>query len=153
MADKIIFEPIGIIHSPFKTPEEAPIQPSRSDGAVGRVELFPEFEEGLADVEGFSHIILLYHFHLVTGFSLKVRPYLDDRLHGVFATRSPRRPNGVGLSTVRLIKIDGLILHIQDIDVVDGTPLLDIKPFVPEFQSSDDIKIGWLTDKLRRNST
>ncbi|MEP0827878.1 MAG: tRNA (N6-threonylcarbamoyladenosine(37)-N6)-methyltransferase TrmO [bacterium] len=152
MANKIIFSPIGTIFTPFKTPKEAPIQPSRSKGAIGRIELLPEYEKGLDDLDGFSHIILLYYFHLSSGYNLKVKPFLDNTLRGVFATRAPRRPNGIGLSTVRLISIEGLILHIQDIDVVDGTPLLDIKPYVPEFQSTPEVRLGWLNDKLKRKS-
>lgn len=152
MVDQIIFNPIGIIYTPFRTPQEAPIQPSRSEGATGRIELLPEYEKGLDDLDGFSHIILLYYFHLSSGYDLKVKPYLDDTLRGVFATRAPRRPNGIGLSTVRLNRVEGLTLHIQDIDVVDGTPLLDIKPFVPEFQNTPEVRLGWLTGKLKRNA-
>lgn len=152
MTDQIIFNPIGTIYTPFETPREAPIQPSRSKGAIGRIELLPEYESGLDDLDGFSHIILLYYFHLSSGYDLKVKPFLDNTLRGVFATRAPRRPNGIGLSTVRLIRVEGLALHIQDIDVVDGTPLLDIKPYVPEFQSTPEIRLGWLTDKLKRKS-
>ncbi len=152
MTDQIIFNPIGTIYTPFETPQEAPIQPSRSKGAIGRIELLPEYENGLDDLDGFSHIILLYYFHLSSGYDLKVNPFLDNTLRGVFATRAPRRPNGIGLSTVRLIRVEGLALHIQDIDVVDGTPLLDIKPYVPEFQSTPEIRLGWLTDKLKRKS-
>ena len=104
--------------------------------------------EGLRDVEGFSHLILVYHFHLAQEYSLLVKPFMDDGLHGVFATRAPSRPNPVGVSVVRLIKREKNVLHIQDVDVIDGTPLLDIKPFVPAFDQRETGRIGWLTEKI-----
>ncbi len=151
MMNEISYKPIGIIHSPFKDPLGTPIQPSAARGVKGTIEIFPEYAEGLIDIEGFSHIILIYHFHLSREFSLKVKPYLDDQLHGVFATRAPARPNPIGISIVRLIKIEREKLFIEDVDIVDGTPLLDIKPFVSEFDSREAEKIGWLRkhiDKL-----
>ena len=138
---------IGVIRSPFVTRAGMPIQASRSD-AVGRVEVYPEYSAGLRDLGGFSHIILLYSFHLSSGYNLIAKPFLDDESHGVFATRAPRRPNPIGLSVLRLEKIDGLTLHVSNIDIVDGTPLLDIKPFVPAFDCPPDVSIGWLSDKL-----
>ncbi len=149
---QITFIPIGIIRTPFKTPEGAPIQPHRSGGAEGTVEVDRELAEGLSDLDGFSHIILLYHLHLSEGYKLKVVPFLDDQERGLFATRAPRRPNPIGLSVVRLQRIEGNVLHIADIDMVDGTPLLDIKPYVPHFDTTDDFRIGWLTDKARHSS-
>jgi len=125
-----------------------PIQPSGAKGIKGTVELLPEYAEGLQDLEGFSHVVLLCHLHLSTGYSLKVKPFLDDQLRGVFATRAPRRPNPIGLSVLRLIKIEGTILHVEDIDIVDGTPLLDIKPYVPEFEVQETVRIGWLSEKI-----
>jgi tRNA-Thr(GGU) m(6)t(6)A37 methyltransferase TsaA len=107
----------------------------------------PEYVDGLRDIEGFSHIILIYHFHLSKGFSLVVKPFMDDRLHGVFATRAPRRPNSIGFSVVRLIRMEGWTLHIEDVDIVDGTPLLDIKPFVPKFDVVKVERIGWLSKR------
>lgn len=139
---------IGIIHSPFKSKEDAPIQPSRSS-AHGEVEVFKEYEEGLEDIEGFSHIILIYQFHKSEGYSLKVKPYLNNKLKGLFATRSPRRPNQIGLSVVKLLKRKENILFVESIDVIDGTPLLDIKPYVPDFSPKENVTIGWLEGKLR----
>jgi len=144
----IEFESIGVIHTPFKVLKDTPIQPRFGRGTEGIVELLPEYEAGLADLEGFSHLMLLYYFHRSDLYSLKVRPFLDDQLRGVFATRAPRRPNGIGISVVRLVTVDGLSLRIRDLDIVDGTPLLDIKPYVPEFGPGEDIRIGWLKDKI-----
>lgn len=116
----------------------------------GSVEVFPEYVEGLKDLEGFSHIILLYHFHLSGKPTLMVTPYMDSTPRGVFATRSPRRPNAIGISVVRLIRIEKNILHIQDIDIVDGTPLLDIKPHVPDFEVREVQRIGWLENNVQK---
>jgi tRNA-Thr(GGU) m(6)t(6)A37 methyltransferase TsaA len=147
------YKPIGVIHSPFKEPQGTPIQPAGGKGIEGMVEVFPEYAEGLKDVEGFSHIILIYHFHLSKEPLLKVKPYMDNEAHGVFAMRGPSRPNPIGISVVRLIKIRENILHIQDVDIVDGTPLLDIKPYVPEFDIRQAEKIGWLEKKVHKLST
>jgi tRNA-Thr(GGU) m(6)t(6)A37 methyltransferase TsaA len=147
---KITYSPIGIIHSPFKEPKGTPIQPNAAKDIEGMVEIFPEYQRGLKDINGFSHIVLIYHFHLSKNYSLEVKPYMDDNLHGLFATRAPARPNPIGLSVVRLIKVEKNKLYIQDIDVVDGTPLLDLKPFVPEFNSQDIMKIGWLEKNIKK---
>jgi len=144
---KIVYEPIGIIHSPFKDIKGMPIQPTGAKGIAGTIEIYPEFTEGLKDLEGFSHIILIYHFHLSKGYSLKVTPFMDENLRGVFATRAPKRPNPIGISVVKLRKIEGNILNIEDVDIIDGTPLLDIKPYVPEFDVQEVEKIGWLSQK------
>jgi len=146
----IKYRPIGIIHSPFKEPKGTPIQPTGARNIDATVELFPEYVEGLKDLEGFSHIILIYHFHLSKHTSLRVKPYMDDELRGVFATRAPSRPNPIGISVVRLVKVEGNILHIQDVDAVDGTPLLDIKPYVPEFDTRKVERIGWLEKRVHR---
>jgi tRNA (adenine37-N6)-methyltransferase len=124
-----------------------PIQPTGAAGIAGTIELYPEYTGGLKDLEGFSHIILIYHFHLSTGFSLQVKPFLDDTLRGLFSTRAPRRPNPIGLSIVRLVKVEGSTLHIENVDIVDGTPLLDIKPYVPELDGINAERIGWLSGK------
>ena len=116
----------------------------------GTVEMFDKFCAGLQDLEGFSHIILLYHFHLSQGFNLQVVPFMDTRQRGLFATRAPNRPNPVGLSIVHLSKIDGNVLHIQNVDILDSTPLLDIKPFVPKFDVPVDARAGWI-DKAGRD--
>jgi tRNA-Thr(GGU) m(6)t(6)A37 methyltransferase TsaA len=117
----------------------------------GTVEIDPKYEDGLSDLDGFSHIVLLYHFHLSSGYSLKVKPYLDDTLRGVFATRAPHRPNQIGMSVVRLKRIDGTTIHILDVDIVDGTPLLDIKPYVTEFDPQDELRIGWLKNRVGKH--
>ncbi|MGA2625325.1 MAG: tRNA (N6-threonylcarbamoyladenosine(37)-N6)-methyltransferase TrmO [Bacteroidota bacterium] len=143
----IHYKPIGRIHSPFQNVEGMPIQASGAAGIAGTVELFPEYTDGLKDVEGFSHLILLYHFHLSNNYSLQVKPFLDERLHGVFSTRAPKRPNPIGLSVVRLVRVESNILHIEDVDIIDGSPLLDIKPYVPEFDIRKVEKIGWLEGK------
>ena len=148
MDDQIIFKPIGIIHTPFQEAKKMPIQPAAAKGIKGTVDIKPEFKNGLKDLDGFSHIILLYHLHLSRGFSLEVVPFLDDKLRGVFATRAPRRPNAIGLSVVRLVDIEKNRLYIQNVDIVDGTPLIDIKPYVPEFDDQKAERIGWLSDKI-----
>ena len=150
MVDKICYRPIGIIHTPFKRPHGVPIQSTAALGIKGTVEIFEEYVEGLSDLEGFSHIILIYHFHLCKGYSLKVKPYMDNNLRGVFATRAPMRPNPIGFSIVRLTGIKGNILYIEDVDIVDGTPLLDIKPYVPEFDYRRNTRIGWLERRIKK---
>jgi tRNA-Thr(GGU) m(6)t(6)A37 methyltransferase TsaA len=147
---EIIYKPIGVIHSPFKEAKGTPIQPSSAKDVEGSVEIYSEYRKGLLDLEGFSHIILLYHCHLVKGWSLNVRPYLDDVERGLFATRAPARPNSIGLSIVNLIKIGGEKLFIKGIDIVDGTPLLDIKPYVPDFDHRERVRIGWLKSKIKK---
>lgn len=147
---EIRYRPIGVIHSPFKQTKGMPIQPAGARGVAGTVEVIPEYGDGLKDLDGFSHIFLLYHFHLSQGYSLMVKPYLDDSLRGVFATRAPRRPNAIGISVVRLVGIEGCTLHIEDLDIADSTPLLDIKPYVPEFDSREVERIGWLAGKAER---
>lgn len=145
---EIVYFPIGIIRSPFRTVEGTPIQPAGASGVRGTIELREEFLAGLKDLDGFSHIILIYHFNLSPGYALEVKPFLDDRLRGVFATRAPKRPNPIGISVVKLIGIEGMILYIEDVDIVDGTPLLDIKPYVPQFDSRETELIGWLSGRV-----
>ena len=127
-----------------------PLQAKAAEGIQGKVELEPEFMPGTKDLEGFSHLILLYHFHLSAGYSLEVKPFLDEKVHGVFATRAPKRPNPLGISIVRLTGVESNTLLIEDVDMVDGTPLLDIKPFVPEFDTRAATKTGWLEGKASR---
>jgi tRNA-Thr(GGU) m(6)t(6)A37 methyltransferase TsaA len=141
---------IGVIRSPFTEPKDTPIQPSAASEAMGKAEIFEEYRDGLADLEGFSHIILLYHFHLIKGYRLTVEPFLDSAEHGVFATRAPSRPNRIGLSVVELIGREENILHIKNVDILDGTPLLDIKPYVPEFDSRSSVRLGWLEKNVSR---
>ena len=150
--EEIKYKPIGIVHSPFKEAKGTPIQPTGAKNTNGTVELIAEYTEGLKDLDGFSHIILIYHFHLSKKTSLMVKPYMDNKLHGVFATRSPGRPNPIGLSVVRLLRIEKNILYIKDLDIVDGTPLLDIKPYVPEFDIREVEKTGWLEKNVHKLS-
>jgi tRNA-Thr(GGU) m(6)t(6)A37 methyltransferase TsaA len=145
----IEMKPIGIIHTPFKQTEGMPIQPAGADGVKGTVEVFEEFKAGLKDLDGFSHITLLYLFHRSQGFKLEVVPFLDDQPRGLFATRAPRRPNPIGLSTVQLDRIENGTLYVQNVDMLDGSPLLDIKPYVPEFDSPAQVRTGWL-EKARK---
>lgn len=146
--NEIRFRPIGTIHSPFKNPKGTPIQPGAAKGMEGKVELFQEFREGLKDLEGFSHVILLYHFHLAKEATLAVIPFLDDQPRGVFSTRAPNRPNPIGISVVRLTRIEENTLLVKDLDILDGTPLLDIKPYVPEFDFSEVKGIGWIQENI-----
>lgn len=139
---EIKFESIGTIYSPFTGKKETPIQSTRSQ-AIGRVELNPQYSDGLKDIEGFSHLILLYVFHESKGYELHIKPFLDDNLHGLFATRYPYRPNPIGLSVVRLLKHEGNILEIEGVDVLNGTPLLDIKPYVEDFDVRLNTRQGW----------
>jgi tRNA (adenine37-N6)-methyltransferase len=144
----ISMQPIGVIHSPFTEKSQTPIQASRSK-AFGFVEVFPEFAEGLQDLEGFSHIFWLYVFHQSSGYTLLAKPFLDDQLHGLFATRYPYRPNPIGLSLVQLTIRKENILEIQGVDVLDGTPLLDIKPYVPEFDIRFNTRNGWYDSRIK----
>ncbi|MCD6237722.1 MAG: tRNA (N6-threonylcarbamoyladenosine(37)-N6)-methyltransferase TrmO [Thermotogae bacterium] len=151
--DEIKYRPIGVIHSPFRKIEGIPIQAASAKGIDGTVEVFPEYAEGLKDLDAFSHIILIYHFHLSKRFKLMVKPYMDDKLRGVFATRAPSRPNSIGISIVHLIGIEKNVLHVRDIDIMDGTPLLDIKPYVPEFDMRKVEKTGWLERNVHKLPT
>ena len=144
----VVYKPIGVVHSPFKAPKDVPIQSAAAKDVIGSIEVSQEYVAGLKDVEGFSHLILVYHFHLAQNYSLLVRPFLDEKLHGVFSTRAPSRPNPIGVSIVRLTRIEKNLLHIQDVDILDGTPLLDIKPFVPEFDQRNSERIGWLNKNV-----
>ncbi len=141
---QIAYAPIGIIHSPFKKLAGMPIQPTSEISAEGQIEIYPEFTEGIKDLDGFSHIYLIYHLHKVRQAKLTVTPFLDKEVRGVFATRAPSRPNPIGLSLVKLIRVKGNLIYVDDIDILDGTPLLDIKPYIPEFENSNNIRVGWL---------
>ena len=150
MKKNILFKPIGLIKTPFKTREGMPIQPTGAKGIKGEIEIFHEFADGLKDLDGFSHIILIYHFHLSDGFKLQVKPFMDDKIHGVFSTRAPKRPNSIGFSVVKLNKMVKNTLYIENIDVIDGTPLLDIKPFITEVDAPKAEKLGWLEGKSHK---
>ena len=140
----IRYQPIDMIRSPFGSPENTPIQPATTKKIPDRVKLDPAYARELKDLEGFSHVILLYNCDKAKPASLRVKPFLDDAERGVFATRSPSRPNAIGVSVVRLLAIKGHVLHVENVDIVDGTPLLDIKPYVPPFDGADDVRIGWV---------
>ena len=127
-----------------------PIQPSGAKGVAGTIEISTDFIEGLKDLDGFSHIILIYHFHLYKEYRLLVKPFMDDKLRGVFATRAPRRPNPIGISVVKLIRVEGNLLHIENVDIIDGTPLLDIKPYISEVDAHEVEKTGWLSGKAEK---
>ena len=137
---------IGVIHTPYTVLANMPIQPAGAAGVKGTIEIFDEYQNGLADLNGFSHIILLFHFHKSEGFKLKVTPFMDTVERGVFSTRAPKRPNQIGLSVVQLDKVEESVLYIQNADILDGTPLLDIKPYVPDFDNVKDIRMGWLEE-------
>ena len=147
---EIALQPIGTIHTPFTEPRGTPIQPTGARDVQGTVEVLSEYLPGLDGLDGFSHVILIYLFHKAQRTELEVTPFMDDRPHGVFATRAPARPNHLGLSVVRLDGIEGGTLRIRDVDMLDGTPLLDIKPYVPEFDARAEARIGWLADNVGR---
>ena len=141
---EFVMRAIGVIHTPFRDLEGMPVQPAGASGVAGTVEVFEKFAEGLTDLDGFSHAILLYALHKSAGYETIVTPFLDARPHGIFATRAPRRPNPIGLSVVRIVSVEGTVLHVENIDVLDGTPILDIKPYVPGFDADGEVRIGWL---------
>jgi tRNA-Thr(GGU) m(6)t(6)A37 methyltransferase TsaA len=143
---------IGTIHTPFQGAAGVPIQPAFASNTEGTLELLPEYEEALADLEGFDRIWLLYWFDRASPFKATVKPYMDDKPHGLFATRAPARPNPIGLSCVKLLAIEGTKLHVTDIDVLDGTPLLDIKPYASRFDHFEVTRNGWL-DTAHSGST
>ena len=142
--EKIEYVPIGIIHSPFTTIEEMPIQPAGGSAVRGKIILFDEYISALKDLDGFSHVVLLYHFHKVKSWKPLVTPFLDTEQHGLFSTRAPRRPNPIGLSVVKLVEISANTVWVENMDILDGTPLLDIKPYIPTFDEPDEVRIGWL---------
>lgn len=142
----IVYHPIGLIHSEHTAAEKTPIQPIYAQECNGKIEVFPEFAAGLTDLEDFSHIYLLYHLNRAKSSRLKVKPFLQDVERGVFSTRAPCRPNGIGMSIVRLIRRDGNRLHVQGIDVLDNTPLLDIKPYTTRFDCIQTERNGWQDD-------
>jgi tRNA-Thr(GGU) m(6)t(6)A37 methyltransferase TsaA len=151
--DVIAYTPIGVVRSPFTSLQGMPLQTIAAQGVRGSVELDPAFRAGLHDLDGFSHLILLTHLHRMSGFTLQVTPFLDTHPRGVFATRSPKRPNPIGLSVVRLIAIEDGSLLIEDVDVLDGTPLLDLKPYVPAFDAHETDRIGWFAGRIEQVHT
>lgn len=147
---EINYRSIGIIHTPFKNPKGMPIQPTGAKGIKGTIELNEVYIQGLKDLDGFSHLILIYHFHKATERKLLIQPFLEDENHGIFAIRAPKRPNPIGLSIVKLLNIKKNILEIENVDILNGTPLLDIKPYVPHFDIFDNVKSGWLETHKKR---
>lgn len=143
MPGPICYTPIGIIYSEHYVPENTPVQPVYADGCTGRVELRSEYAEGLKDIEGFSHLILLYHFHQAGNARLTVQPFTDNIPRGVFATRHPQRPNPIGISVVRLVRVEGTTIYLEGVDILDGSPLLDIKPYIPRFDRVENPRGGW----------
>ncbi len=142
----ITYRPIGTVYSEHEKMDATPIQPVFAKNCLGRAVILPEFAEGLCDVEGFSHVYLLYHFHLAEKPSLMVKPHLQDAVHGVFATRAICRPNAIGLSVVELLRREGSVLHLKGVDILNGTPLLDIKPYTAVFDRIDTTRNGWQDD-------
>ncbi|MHA1769520.1 MAG: tRNA (N6-threonylcarbamoyladenosine(37)-N6)-methyltransferase TrmO [Candidatus Thorarchaeota archaeon] len=142
-----VVKSIGVIRSPFKSGHDVPIQAVMSD-VIGEAVVFPEYSEGLESLDGFSHVILLYWCHRARPVRMLVKPYLDEHEHGLFSTRAPSRPNPIGLSTVRLMSLNGNRLVFRGADMIDGSPLLDIKPFVPEFDNRLDATSGWLAERV-----
>jgi tRNA (adenine37-N6)-methyltransferase len=151
MFRQLEIDPIGVIETPFREPAGTPIQPSRASGALGRVRIASRYQAGLKDLAGFERIWLIYWFHKASPSSLLVTPFLDTCQRGVFATRSPARPSPLGMSVVRLLAVqEGGVLEVADVDILDGTPLLDIKPYVPEFDSHTRSRAGWFDESRSR---
>jgi tRNA-Thr(GGU) m(6)t(6)A37 methyltransferase TsaA len=140
---EIRYRSIGVIHSEHTEAEKTPIQPIYAGQCKGRVEVLPEFAEGLADLDAFSHIYLIYHLDRAGEPSMKVKPFLQDVERGIFSTRFPRRPNPIGISIVRLLRVDGNVLELAGVDILDGTPLLDIKPYTTRFDCIQTDRNGW----------
>jgi len=145
IAMNIVYHPIGRLVTPFERPEEMPIQPCSTTVKKGHAVIFEDFVNGLKDLTMFSHVVLIYHLHKQSGVSLLVKPFLDIEEHGIFATRAPARPNPIGMSVVKLLGIEGNILFFENLDMLNDTPLLDIKPYVPEFDRPDNPSTGWLS--------
>jgi tRNA-Thr(GGU) m(6)t(6)A37 methyltransferase TsaA len=146
----IRYEPIGVVRSPFRELEGMPLQPVAAADVRGQIEIYEPFVAGLADLDGFSHIYVLAHMHRARTGGLSVVPFLDDTARGVFATRSPRHPNPIGLSVVRLLGVNGAVLELAGVDLLDGTPVLDLKPYVPEFDAVAAERTGWLAAAAER---
>ncbi len=147
-ATKIVFRPVGIVRSPFQQEGGTPIQPTFAKGARGTVVVCAEYQKALTDLDGFTHIWLLYHLDRAKPWKPLVVPYRDTREHGLFATRSPSRPNGIGMSVVRLISVKGNELEIEGVDILDNTPLIDIKPYVAAFDAVPNTRAGWFDDNV-----
>jgi len=157
---QFVYRPIGFVRSPYSEAKGSPIQPTGARGTEGRIELLSEYAAGLADLEGFSHLYVLYHFHRSSGFDLSVTPFLEGRegqgsLRGLFATRAPRRPNPIGLSVLRIAGVDAAagVVEVLDVDLLDGTPVLDLKPCVPAFDAPfGEVRTGWMGENGRNEA-
>ena len=148
--DEICFKPIGIIHTPFKTLKGIPIQSSMSD-TKGIIEIFSEYQSGVKDISDFSHIYCLYFFDMVKPpVPLQSKPFLENKIRGIFATRTPFRPNPIGISILQILEIKGNKIEVNNADILDNTPLLDLKPYVPHFDNIKTNKIGWLKGKIKK---
>lgn len=145
--EQIILNALGKIKTPWQTLENMPIQPTGAKGVKGIVELNPKYSAGIKEIEHFSHIILIYQLHLVTNPQLEVIPFMDTTTKGIFATRSPKRPNKIGISIVEIEKVEGANIHVLDVDMINDSPLLDIKPFFEDFDNRFKTKKGWLSAK------
>ncbi len=144
--EKIVYSPIGIVRSSHQEAEATPIQPVFAGECTGEIEVFPEFAAGLRDLEGFSHIYVLYHFHRAGQMRLLTKPFLQDVDRGIFATRAPCRPNPIGLSILTLLRVEGRILYVSGVDILDGTPVLDVKPYTARFDCISTSRNGWQDD-------
>ncbi len=150
---EINFSPIGYFKTPFTELENMPIQPAGAKDIEGIIEVLPEFQQGLVDLDGFSHVIILNYLHQCSGYNLMVKPFLDEQLHGVFATRSPKRPNSIGLSVMELVRVENGKVHVRGVDVLNGTPVLDIKPYVADFDNCGATRFGWTQGRSASVST
>jgi len=146
----IKYKPIGVIYTPYTERAGMPIQQTGAKGVKGTIEIDPTYTEGLKDLDGFSHIILLYHFHMVKEYSLLSKPFMEDKIHGVFSIRGPKRPNPIGFSVVKLNRVEGNVLYIENVDMLNETPLIDIKPFIPDVDCVKVDKMGWLNGKSHK---
>jgi probable methyltransferase, YaeB/AF_0241 family len=151
--ETITYRAIGTLHSPHGSTTGMPIQPTGARGINGHITIFPEFAAGLKDLDGFSHVIILYHLHRVHGHDLLVKPFLDTQTHGIFSTRSPKRPNPIGLSVLELRGVQGARVLLSNVDILDGTPVLDIKPYVPGFDVWPAERTGWFEGKVENATT
>lgn len=153
MRKSITIKPIGIIHTPYKEPKGMPIQGKFKKGVTGVIRLFPGYQAGLKDIDGFSHLILIYHFNRSKEEQLLGKPFLEDTEHGIFAIRSPHRPNHISFSIVKLKSVKDNVIIFSEVDILDGTPLLDIKPYVKHFDSRDKVKNGWIEKHFKSCKT
>jgi tRNA-Thr(GGU) m(6)t(6)A37 methyltransferase TsaA len=143
------YRPIGVVRSPFKSGQGTPRQAVGAEDSQGTIEVDPDFVEGLADLDGFSHVLVIFHLHRMTEYHLTAHPPWDDKPHGVFSTCSPYRPNPIGVSVVTLERVEGNLLRIRNLDMLDGTPVLDLKPYVPDLFPRDEVRVGWLAGRVR----